>query len=216
MDLVRIIQNTDFFHGIEDAHIRSLAEISIPKKVHKKQALFLEEQHGQAMYLLVYGRIQLYKSAADGRDIVIRIIGPGEIFAEVILFEQDHYPVSAVSLEDSLVLMLPRRQIHCLLEERSFRNAFISQLMKKQRHLTDRILNLTLHDVEDRFFLFLQEQYGRREVYNISLSKKDIAAAIFTNPETFSRLLQRLRQNNILVWEQKKVTLKKGFWELRE
>ena len=216
MDLVRIIQNTDFFHGIGDTHIRSLAEISIPKKVHKKQALFLEEQHGQAMYLLVYGRIQLYKSAADGRDIVIRIIGPGEIFAEVILFEQDHYPVSAVSLEDSLVLMLPRRQIHCLLEEQSFRNAFISLLMKKQRHLTDRILNLTLHDVEDRFFLFLQEQYGRREVYNITLSKKDIAAAIFTNPETFSRLLQRLRHNNILVWEQKKLTLQKGFWKLRE
>jgi CRP-like cAMP-binding protein len=87
--------------------------------------------------------------------------------------------------------------------------------MKKQRHLTDRILNLTLYDVEDRFFLFLQEQYGRREVYNITLSKKDIAAAIFTNPETFSRLLQRLRQNNILVWEQKKLTLQKGFWELR-
>jgi CRP/FNR family transcriptional regulator len=216
MDLVRIIQNTDFFHGIGDTHIRSLAEISIPKKVHKKQTLFLEEQHGQAMYLLVYGRIQLYKSAADGRDIVIRIIGPGEIFAEVVLFEQNHYPVSAVSLEDSLVLMLPRRQIHCLLEEQSFRNAFISLLMKKQRHLTDRILNLTLHDVEDRFFLFLQEQYGRREVYNISLSKKDIAAAIFTNPETFSRLLQRLRQKNILVWEQKKLTLQKGFWELHK
>jgi len=216
MDLVRIIQNTDFFHGIGDAHIRSLAEISIPKKVHKKQTLFREEQQGQAMYLLVYGRIQLYKSAADGRDIVIRTIGPGEIFAEVILFEQDHYPVSAVSLEDSLVLMLPRRQIHCLLEEQSFRNAFISLLMKKQRHLTDRILNLTLYDVEDRFFLFLQEQYGRREVYNITLSKKDIAAAIFTNPETFSRLLQRLRQNNILAWEQKKLTLQKGFWELRE
>ena len=88
--------------------------------------------------------------------------------------------------------------------------------MKKQRHLTDRILNLTLHDVEDRFFLFLQEQYGRREVYNITLSKKDIAAAIFTNPETFSRLLQRLRHNNILVWEQKKLTLQKGFWKLRE
>jgi CRP/FNR family transcriptional regulator len=165
------------------------------------------------MYLLVYGTIQLYKSAPDGRDIVIRVIGPGEIFAEVVLFEQDNYPVSAVALEDSLVLMLPRRQIHCLLAEEPFRNAFVSMLMKKQRHLANRILNLTLHDVEDRFFLFLQEQYGCREVYNIPLSKKDIAAAIFTNPETFSRLLQRLRQNNTLTWERKKLTLRTGFWD---
>jgi CRP-like cAMP-binding protein len=67
--------------------------------------------------------------------------------------------------------------------------------------------------VEERFFLFLKEQYGTRESYDIALSKKDIAAAIFTNPETFSRLLQRLRKNHVLVWEQKKLTLTKGFWD---
>ena len=216
MDLEKIIHNTDFFHGIGDKHIRSLAGISIPKKLRKKQTLFLEEQHGNAIFLLVYGTIQLHKSAPDGRDIVIRVIGPGEIFAEVVLFEQDNYPVSALTLEDSLVLMLPKKQIHCLLAEEPFRNAFISMLMRKQRHLTDRILNLTLHDVEDRFFLFLKEQYGIREAYNFPLSKKDIAAAIFTNPETFSRLLQRLRQNETIVWEQKKLTLREGFWEHRE
>ena len=158
MDLVKIIQNTDFFHEIGDKHIKSLASISIPKKVKKKQTLFLEEQHGHAMFLLVYGTIQLHKSAQDGRDIVIRIIRPGEIFAEVVLFEQGNYPVSALALEDSLVLMLPRRQIHCLLVEEHFRNAFISMLMRQQRHLTQRILNLTLHDVEERFFLFIKEQ----------------------------------------------------------
>jgi CRP/FNR family transcriptional regulator len=213
MDVEKILRNTDFFHEIGDKHLLSLACISIPKKVGKKHTLFLEGQHGHAMFLLVYGMVQLYKSAPDGRDIVIRVIGPGEIFAEVILFEQENFPVSAVALEESLVLMLPRRQIHCLLVDEPFRNAFISMLMRKQRLLTERILNLTLHDVEERFFLFLREQYGHREVYNISLSKKDIAAAIFTNPETFSRLIQRLRHNQTITWQGKKLTLRKGFWE---
>ena len=216
MDLEKILRNTDFFHWIGDKHLSSLAGISIPKKVGKKQTLFLEGQRGHAMFLLVYGMIQLHKSALDGRDIVIRVIGPGEFFAEVVLFEQDNYPVSAVALEESLVLMLPRRQIHCLLVDESFRNAFITMLMRKQRHLTERILNLTLHDAEERFFLFLKEQYGCREAYNISLSKKDIAAAIFTNPETFSRLIQRLRQSETITWKQKELTLRKGFWENRE
>jgi CRP-like cAMP-binding protein len=146
----------------------------------------------------------------------IRVIGQGEMFAEVVLFEQENYPVSAVALEESLVLMLPRRQVHCLLTEEQFRNAFITILMRKQRHLTERILNLTLHDAEERFFLFLMEQYGPREEYDIPLSKKDIAGAIWTNPETFSRLIQRLKQNGTIVWEQKKLRLRKGFWEARE
>lgn len=216
MDLEKILRNTDFFHGIGDRHLSSLAGISIPKKIGKKQTLFLEGQRGHAVYLLVYGTIQLYKSAPDGRDIVIRVIGQGEMFAEVVLFEQENYPVSAVALEESLVLMLPRRQVHCLLTEEQFRNAFITILMRKQRHLTERILNLTLHDAEERFFLFLREQYGPREEYDIPLSKKDIAGAIWTNPETFSRLIQRLKQNGTIVWEQKKLRLRKGFWETRE
>lgn len=216
MDLEKILRNTDFFHGIGDRHLSSLAGISIPKKIGKKQTLFLEGQRGHAVYLLVYGTIQLYKSAPDGRDIVIRVIGQGEMFAEVVLFEQENYPVSAVALEESLVLMLPRRQVHCLLTEEQFRNAFITILMRKQRHLTERILNLTLHDAEERFFLFLMEQYGPREEYDIPLSKKDIAGAIWTNPETFSRLIQRLKQNGTIVWEQKKLRLQKGFWETRE
>lgn len=216
MDLEKILRNTDFFHGIGDRHLSSLAGISIPKKIGKKQTLFLEGQQGHAVYLLVYGTIQLYKSAPDGRDIVIRVIGQGEMFAEVVLFEQENYPVSAVALEESLVLMLPRRQVHCLLTEEQFRNSFITILMSKQRHLTERILNLTLHDAEERFFLFLMEQYGPREEYDIPLSKKDIAGAIWTNPETFSRLIQRLKQNGTIVWEQKKLRLRKGFWETRE
>ena len=126
------------------------------------------------------------------------------------------HQTDAVALEESLVLMLPRRQVHCLLTEEQFRNAFITILMRKQRHLTERILNLTLHDAEERFFLFLMEQYGPREEYDIPLSKKDIAGAIWTNPETFSRLIQRLKQNGTIVWEQKKLRLRKGFWETRE
>jgi len=215
MDIAKILRNTDYFKGIGEMPLTSLASISIPKKIGKKQTLFIEGQRGLAMYLLVYGTVQLYKSSPDGKDIVIKVIGQGEIFAEVVLFEQDHYPVSAVALEESLVLMLPRRQIHCLLAEEHFRNAFITMIMKKQRHLTERIRNLTLTDAEERFFLFLKEQYGRREEYEIPLSKKDIAAAIWTNPETFSRLIQRLKQNGIIHWEQKKLTLRKGFWETR-
>jgi CRP-like cAMP-binding protein len=115
MDIARILSHSDFFRDIGTANLTALAEISIPKKVPKKQTLFFEGDRGHSMYLLVYGTIQLLKSAPDGRDVVIKMLGPGEIFAEVVLFEQDRYPVSAVALEESLVLMIPKRQVHCLL-----------------------------------------------------------------------------------------------------
>jgi CRP-like cAMP-binding protein len=212
-DATKILKDSDFFNGISDRSIRSLATICIPKRVDKRQLIFLEGEEGHSMYILAEGGVQLYKTASEGREVVIKTIRKGEIFAEVVLFEQNEYPVSAVALEKSLLLRLPRQQIDCLLVSDSFRRDFIGMLMRKQRYLADRILYLTGHDVEDRFFFFLQEQFGRREEYRISLSKKDIAAAIGTIPETFSRLLLRLREEKKIRWEGQNLRLAESFWE---
>jgi CRP/FNR family transcriptional regulator len=159
--------------------------------------------------------VQLSKNAPDGREVVIKTLRSGEVFGEVVVFEARDYPVSATAVEPSLVLLIPRRQIECLLVDESFRRDFIAMLMAKQRYLTDRILSLSSRDVEERFFCFLQEQYGRKEHYRIPMSKKDVAAAIGTIPETFSRLLQKLKSQGLMGWEGDKLSLKKGFWDER-
>lgn len=179
----------------------------------KRRLIFLEGEEGHSMYILAEGSVQLYKTAADGREIVIKTVQPGEIFGEVVLFERNEYPVSAVALQKCLLLRLSKQQIDCLLVSDGFRRDFIGMLMRKQRYLTDRILYLTGHDVEERFFFFLAQQFGRRREYDISLSKKDMAAAIGTIPETFSRLLLRLKEEGKIRWEGKALTLAEGFWK---
>ncbi|MBA7702381.1 hypothetical protein ES703_111148 [subsurface metagenome] len=124
MNIRALLQQTDFFAGISSKSGSALAGISIPKTVEKKKILFLEGQEGHSRYILAEGAIQLFKTAPDGRDIVIKLIQPGEIFAEVVLFEESHYPVSAVALKKSLVLMLPKLQVDCLLVNDSFRQDF--------------------------------------------------------------------------------------------
>ena len=72
---------------------------------------------------------------------------------------------------------------------------------------------LPIYDVEERFFRFLNEHYGRKNSYTISISKKDLAAAIGTIPETFSRLIQRLTRRGILRWEGNSLEIPGDFWE---
>jgi CRP/FNR family transcriptional regulator len=179
----------------------SLAEICLVKSLKKKQFLFMENEKGFSIYILIKGNIQLYKTAPDGREIVIKIVKPGELFAEAILFERNRYPVSAIALADSQVLMIPKPQFDCLLENVSFRNEFMGNLMGKMRYLTDQIKFLTHHDVEERLLLFIEEQYGYQEEIHIRLSKKDVANAIGTTPETLSRVLLRMKQEKKLFWE---------------
>ena len=138
---------------------------------------------------------------------MIKVIGPGELFAEAILFEQDTYPVSAVALEASLVYMLPKMQFDCLLQEPEFRNDFMTSLMNKLRYLTEQVQYLTAYDVEARLFRFLRNHYPGKRTFKIRLSKKDVAAAIATTPETLSRLLLRLKKEGKLLWEGKQIEM---------
>ena len=203
-----ILAKTPLFQSLSAEHREEVADICIPRHLKKKDILFLEGDKGSALYLCLKGSIQLYKSSDDGQEVVIRMIKPGELFAEAILFEQDRYPVSATALEDSLVAMISKIQFDCLLENSHFRKDFIANLMSKLRFLTQQIQTLTSQDVETRLFGFLKEHFGQAETIKTNLSKKDVAAAIGTTPETLSRLLKKIEAENKLTWEGKTIHIR--------
>ncbi|RPJ05577.1 MAG: Crp/Fnr family transcriptional regulator, partial [Spirochaetaceae bacterium] len=154
-----IIKSSDFFKELAGPQVRTLAAIALSKSLKKGQFLFHEGDEGNAMFILATGAIQISKNSAEGKEIVIKLLKPVEVFGEVILFQRKDYPAQAIAVTASEVLMLPTRQIDCLLLEPEFRNGFLGMLMNKLRYLTDRILYLTTSDVEERFFLFLKARY---------------------------------------------------------
>ncbi len=212
MDVLSIIDQARFFEGISRASKEALARLCLPVERPKKTVLFHEGDPGEAMLLLAQGRIGLHKLSADGREITIKVIKPGEVFAEVILFEEKHYPVTAVALTDVLILKLSRRDLLQLLCQEDFRNDFIAMLLRKQRYLADKIRQLTSQDVEDRLRSFLREQYGEKERIKTEINKKQLAAAIGATPETLSRLLQRLKRRKCLSWKNGVLTTTRSFW----
>lgn len=216
MDMLKMLTFTELFGGLSDKSRQMLADIAIPKKLQKGETLFHEGDRGFALYILGKGSIQLLKSGPEDKEVVVRVIRPGEVFAEVILFEQDKYPVTAVALEESAVFILPKHQFHCLLDNSSFRNDFIVLLMSKQRYLTERLMRSQSHDTEHRLCHFLKDHYGAKEKISPGMSRKAMAAAINTTPETFSRTLTCLKQNGLLLWEDKLITVNSEFWKLAE
>ena len=207
-----ILSRTSLFRNISNESLVSLADICLSKNLKKNEILFHEGDEGLSVYILVFGNIKLYKTGPDGKEIVIKMVKEGEMFAEAILFEQVKYPVNAVSLQTGLAYMLPTHQFICLFEAPKFRRDFFKMMMQKVRYLTNQISYLSSYDVEDRLFLFIEEQFGRKESVTMNMSKKDFAAAVRTTPETLSRLLLRLKNEDKLVWEGKKMTISPGVW----
>ena len=213
---IQSIQNSPFFSGLSKEACIQLAKVAERRELPKRDILFTEGIKGNSVFLLTAGRVQLQKTAPDGSEIIIRTIKEGEIFAEVILFESDRYPVTAIALIPSTILSFKKKDILALLDHEDFRNDFIASLMRKQRYLAQRLQYLTSYDVEQRFFIFLDEQYGKASSITIDLSKKDIAGAIGATPETFSRLTTRLKKEGLIEWNGKVIEVPTETWDRAE
>jgi len=202
----QFLAESSFFKDLSRESVKALATICSVKELKKRSFLFHEGEAGQALFLLRRGAIQLHKTAPDGSQVVIKIVQPSEVFAEVVLFERENYPVTALALTDSEVIVFPRADVHHLLNTEGFRNDFLAMLMRKQRYLAERIVQQQAHDVEGRLHWFLKEQFGSQKTVTLSISKKDIAAAIGTTPETLSRLILKLKKRKLLTWSGKTLT----------
>jgi CRP/FNR family transcriptional regulator len=211
-EVAEILGRADLFQTLDPELIRTLAASGETSRAEAGRTLFLEGDEGDSFFILLDGAVKLYKVAPDGREIIVKLIQPGEVFAEVVLFEDDKYPVNAVAMVTSRTFRIHRDRFLHLLDDPAARRKFIAALMKKLRYMAGRMLYLTAYDVEERFFRFLEEQYGRRETYPIYISKKDLASAIGTIPETLSRLINRLKKRGVIEWD-RSLKVKKEHWD---
>jgi CRP/FNR family transcriptional regulator len=215
IDKQEILSRTSLLQNVSGGSMLALADICLPKNLKKKERLFVEGDKAFFLYVLVTGSVQLFKTSPRGRDVVIKVVKPGEMFAEAILFESDRYPVSAVALKTGLAYQIPKHQFNCLLEKKDFRNDFLRGLMLKLRFLAEQIQYLTVQDVEDRLRLFIGQQFGHESRFMPGMSKKDIAAAIGVTPETVSRLFVRLGEEGKLKWAGREIVIDYDAWDAK-
>lgn len=208
IDKIGILSRISLFENLPPAQIEAVAEISENHMVKKKEQLFQGGAPGDRVYILVQGAIQLYNISREGKEVVIKVVKPGEMFGEVVLFERDTYPAYATVLKNSQLFSFKKSDFLHLLDEPAFRAAFISQIMKKMRYLTEQVHHIATLDVVDRLFLFFKEHHGDARSFNVGLSKKDIAAAIGTTQETLSRTIRKLAECGAISWEGKQVELR--------
>jgi CRP-like cAMP-binding protein len=203
----RVLERSDFFQSLTQKNKKRLFSICLAGPMAKKDVLFREGDKGSAIYLCVRGSVRLHKTAPSGQEVVIKVVRAGELFAETILFEMDRYPVTAMALERGMVYRILKSRFIRLLEDPEFRDDFIANLIHKLRYLADQVQFLTAHDAEDRLFHFLEDRYGKDGNILTALTKKDVAAAIGTTPETLSRLLQKLGETGRLTWKGRRIRI---------
>lgn len=213
MDFDELLARTDLLGGLSPQSTRRITETQRVRSLPKRSMLFFEGDEGHAIYVLAGGSIRLFRSDEEGREAVVHLVRPGEVFAEAVLFDTETYPVSAQAREDSQVVEIEKARVLALLSDPEFRHEFFSNIMRKLRYLAQQVYVLSSCDVRERLLRFLAARYGKTTRYRVDLSKKDVAEAIATTPETLSRVLARMESEGSIRWERNEIELSAAAWQ---
>ncbi len=196
------IKSPLFFNIIE--------KISGIETVGKKEHLFFEGDRGENFYFLVSGKVKLYKISSAGKDVVVKIVNPGEIFAEITIIESQ-YPVNAVALEKSIVLKINGKKfLDFLASNNDLNKKFMFMLLQRIKTLLSRLEIVGTESVEERVLHYIYDIASKKgKEFTLPISKGELASLLFTSPETISRTFNKLKERGLIEVDGKKIIVKK-------
>jgi CRP/FNR family transcriptional regulator len=202
MDIGQCLGEIALFKGLPDDQLSDLASIALVKRYHRASTIFSEGEPGSGFYVLLAGRVKIFKLSPDGKEQILHIFGPGEPFGEVPVFEGKSFPAHAETLENSTAVYFPRTEFVSLIKRNpSLALNMLAVLSRRLRTFTVLVDNLSLKEVPGRLsahLLYLSQHNQGAEDVELDISKGQLASVLGTIPETLSRILARMSKQGYI------------------
>jgi CRP-like cAMP-binding protein len=210
--LVDILKRTSLFEGLDEAHLHELVSLSRRRSLAKNQSLFLEGDAAAGLYVVIRGRVKVFKSSPRGREQTLMIMGAGEPVGEVAVLSGVAYPASAETLEQSEALYVPRQAfLDMVAREPEVAMRLLAALSARLRSFATLIEDLSLREVGERlaaYLLSLATSGQADEVVELELSRTQLSTTVGTVPETLSRAFKHLNRVGAVETRGRKIIIK--------
>jgi CRP/FNR family transcriptional regulator, nitrogen oxide reductase regulator len=201
-----VIRRSTLFRRLSPDDRQRLAAVTTLKSFEKGAALFTEGDASDLLYTVVAGRVKVYKVTPRGTDVILELFGPGDPVGAVAVYESRPYPASAVTLEPTTCMVIPRQAFFGLLETYpSMVRGLLVGLTHRLVELTNRLTELSGGRVEGRlarFMLKLAQDVGQPRADGtfiaLALSRQELADMIGTTIETSIRIMSRWGKDDIV------------------
>jgi CRP/FNR family cyclic AMP-dependent transcriptional regulator len=193
--------------------LRGLAAQGVVKSFPKNTVIVSEGDETDSFYIIVQGRVKVFVSDEDGREIILATQGPGDYFGEMVL---DGGPRSAsvMTLEPSRFAVIPKTRFRDFLHSHpAFSAHLIEKLIDRTRSLTENVKSLALMDVYGRVARLLLELAVREDgklVIQERLTQQDIASRVGASREMISRIFKDLTEGGYISIDKKRITVHKA------
>ena len=200
---------SSIFCGMAGEHLERLEREKTVRHYGRGECVFYEEAPVLAIYLVCSGLLKLYKTGRRKEELVIRLLGPGDITGYRELLAGEPYAATAEAVEPSTVCAISKETFLGLLRESpELSLSLLSKMAREMRLSEDQMVAMAQESVRQRTARLLLYLHGGQvgkpeknkpgEPIGVPLLHKEMAEMIGTTPETFSRTLHALASKGII------------------
>ena len=192
-----VVRKAPLFSALDDASAASLRASMNGIKISKGQVLFKEGDPGDKLFVVVEGKLKLGTSSGDGRENLLSILGPGDMFGELSLFDPGPRTATATAVVDSRLLALANDQvIGWVTAHPDVSLQLLKRLSQRLRRANDVLSDLVFADVPGRVakaIIELGERFGTKKDdglhVNHELTQEELAQLVGASRETVNKAL---------------------------
>jgi CRP/FNR family transcriptional regulator, nitrogen oxide reductase regulator len=203
---IEYLEKNELFKGLDRAALLDVARAGRRRSVRAGGYFFRQGDHAVAQYVLLEGSVKLTQITPEGHQVLLRVVGPGEVFAAIAVLEDTRYPVTAQAATPCRALAWDTASMLDLMSR--YPELAINALRvmaRRVQEFQDRYRELATERVEQRIaraLTRLARQSGRRTeegvLIDLTLTRQDIAEMTGTARFTISRTLAEWEQQGIV------------------
>ncbi len=212
---IDVVRKAPLFAALNDESARALMESMTSSHLERSDILFREGEQGDRLYVIGEGKIKLGRSSVDGRENLLAILGPGEMFGELSLFDPGPRTATATAIAETQLIALGHEDLDSFLLSRPAVAAnLLAALARRLRRTNEALADLVFTDVPGRVakaLLDLSTRFGRPADEGIlvahELTQEELAQLVGASRETVNKALADFASRGWIKLEARAVVL---------
>lgn len=210
MDTLKRIRDVALFSGIAPERLAALAAQVTRRGFRPGELIIGEADPARAFYVVLSGRVKLYKSSAEGKEQTLYVLGPGEPFGLCTAFAVESFPASAMALEEGALLVIPGPVIEEIARrEPSLLLNIIQVLSRRLKDSMALVESLSLMEIPQRLATYLLSLEGGAGTNAVALpvTQRELAKILGATPEALSRAIRKMANDGLIQTEGRTIRL---------
>jgi CRP/FNR family transcriptional regulator len=208
-----LLETLPYFAGLDRNELAPVARVVREREVAPGERILTEGDPCDGLYFVVRGQVRLIKTSAEGRDHVLRVLGPGATFNDIAVFDGGPNSDSAIAVGETTVAFIPKPTLLALVDRHpEVARAALKLLSSRQRSLGRVVEDLALRDVTARVARLLLGCIGRHQHILehadeacAHITHQEIAAMIGSVREVVQRALKQLERDGAIALERSRI-----------